>query len=138
MIDEEVEVIPIVEERLKTAKVKVETGRVRVGTVIDERQEIVRDRLIRDQVEVHRVPRGVEVSEAPTVREDEDGTTIIPVVEEVLIVTKKLMLVEEIHLRRSSSAEDYQQPVTVRVQRAVIERDGDSGDTRSTERGDYQ
>jgi stress response protein YsnF len=137
MTDEEVEVIPIIEERLKTSKVTVETGRVRVRTVVDERQEIVRDQLMRDRVEVQRIPRNIEISEAPVVREEGD-VTIIPVVEEVLVVQKKLMLVEEIHLHRSRSHEEFEQPVTVRVQRAVVERERDSGEEMPTQAGEYQ
>lgn len=120
--EEEVEVIPIVEERLKTGKVEVETGRVRVRTVVDERQEMVRDQLVRGTVDVERVPMNVEVAQAPQVREEGD-VTIIPVFEEVLVVEKKLMLVEELHVHRRVSTEDYEQPVTVRAQRAVVERE---------------
>lgn len=120
--EEEVEVIPIVEERLKTGKVEVETGRVRVRTVVDERQEMVRDQLVRGTVDVERVPMNVEVAQAPQVREEGD-VTIIPVFEEVLVVEKKLMLVEELHVRRRVSTEDYEQPVTVRAQRAVVKRE---------------
>lgn len=127
MTKEEVEVIPIVEERLLTDKVKIETGRVKVSTLVEERQEIVRDRLTRHHVDVERIPINIEVAEAPAARQEGD-TTIIPVVEEVLIVQKKLMLVEELHVRRRTTTEDYQQPVTVRSQRAVVERAGGSGE----------
>ena len=122
MRDEEVEVIPIVEERLVTSKVRVETGRVRVRTVVDERQEMVRDQLTHGYVDVERVPMNVEIAEIPQVREEGD-TTIIPVFEEVLVVEKKLMLIEEVHLRRRTSSEQVEQPVTIRTQRAVVERD---------------
>lgn len=127
MSNEEVEVIPIVEERLLTDKVKVETGRVKVRTLVEERQEFVRDQLTRHHVDVERIPINIEVAETPAARQEGD-TTIIPVVEEVLIVQKKLMLVEELHVRRRTTIEDYQQPVTVRSQRAVVERARGSGE----------
>jgi stress response protein YsnF len=53
----------------------------------------------------------------------EGETTIIPVVEEVLVVEKRLVLKEEIHIRRLISKDDVEVPVTVRRQRAVVERD---------------
>jgi len=65
---------------------------------------------------------GREVSEAPAVRTDGD-VTIVPVMEEVLVVEKRLMLVEEIHIRRVATTEDVSIPVELRKQRASIERD---------------
>lgn len=54
-------------------------------------------------VEVTRVRVDREVDEAPRVRQEGD-VTIISLVEEVLVVTKRLFLREEIHVRRSASA----------------------------------
>lgn len=118
--------IPLVEERVVTSKRLVETGRVRVQTVVDEREDMVREQLGRVEVDVERVPVNQEVDEVPPVREDGD-VTIIPVVEEVLVVTKKLMLVEEVHLHRTHSTEQHTQPVTLAVQRAEIEREDSGG-----------
>jgi uncharacterized protein (TIGR02271 family) len=118
--------IPLVEERVTTGKRQVETGRVRVRTVVEEDQQLVCEDLIREQIEVERVPMDVELTEYPEVRE-EDGFTIIPVVEEVLVVEKKLVLIEEVRLRRRSDRRRYESPVTVSSQRAVIEREEGRG-----------
>ncbi len=122
--------IPIVEERLRTEKRRVETGKVRVRTLVEEEQHTVRERLARSHVEVERVPMEIEVAEVPPVRE-EDGVTIVPVVREVLVVTKKLILTEEVRLKRSTDYQDHAQPVTLRMQRAVVERDELSGEMQS-------
>jgi stress response protein YsnF len=61
------------------------------------------------------------VSEAPGVR-TEGGVTIVPVLEEVLFVEKRLVLKEELHIRRTATTETVELPVTLRKQRAVIER----------------
>ena len=98
MSDEQSNVrIPLVEEQLITGKRRIETGRVRVRTMIEEEQQTVRERLASDHVEVERVALDIEVNEVPPVRE-EDGVTIVPVVREVLVVTKKLILTEEVRL----------------------------------------
>ena len=47
---------------------------------------------------------------------------IIPVLEEVLVVEKRLVLKEELHVSRVMSEEKVEIPVTVRKQRAVVER----------------
>ena len=130
---EEYAAIPLVEERLSVSKREVESGRVRVRVSVEERQETVTAELARDDVQIERVPRGERLTEMPHVRL-EGGTTIIPVVEEVLVVEKALVLVEEIHLRRRTETETVQIPATVRSERASIERD-DPSTSRGTPGG---
>jgi stress response protein YsnF len=69
---------------------------------------------------------GREVDIAPEVR-TEDGVVIVPVLEEVLVVEKRLFLKEELHIRRSVTQEEVEVPITLRKQRAVIERLGPEG-----------
>lgn len=126
MTDEQ-HVIPLIEEQVSVTKRHVETGRVRVHTRVHETQQMVRQQLARDEVEIERVAVNRVVTDMPKVRQ-EGGATIVPVVEEVLFVEKKLMLVEEIYLRRKLSHEEYAQPVTLRSQRVEIEREASSGD----------
>jgi stress response protein YsnF len=120
--------IPLVEERLVTSKREVETGRVRVRTLVEENETLVRETLRHATVEVERVLIEREVDEIPPVRE-ENGVTIIPVVREVLVVQKKLILAEEVHLRRQTQIEEHAQPVLLKTQRAVIEREQSSGES---------
>ena len=126
MEEEQNLVIPLVEERVTATKREVETGRVRVTTKVREREEMARAELVRDEVDVVRIPRGEEVAALPEIRHEGD-TTIIPVVEERLFVEKRLFLVEEIHLRRTRSTEEFAQPVTVARQWAEIVRDTSGG-----------
>jgi uncharacterized protein (TIGR02271 family) len=121
-ISEEVAAIPLVEERLSVAKRQIESGRVRVHVTVEERQEVLTEELLRDDLQIERVPRNVRLSEMPNVRL-EGNTTIVPVVEEVVVVEKALMLVEEIHISRRSVSETADIPVTRRVERANIERE---------------
>jgi uncharacterized protein (TIGR02271 family) len=126
-MDEEQDlVIPLVEERVSATKREVETGRVRVRTRVDEREEIVRAELARDRVEVERVAMNQEIASIPAVRQ-EGEVTIVPVVEERLVVQKKLFLVEEVRLRRTRSIEEHAQPVRLATQRAEIEREQSGG-----------
>ena len=119
---EEYAAIPLVEERLSVAKRQVESGRVHVRVTVEERAETITEQLARDDVEIERVPRGERLSEMPHVRL-EGSTTIIPVVEEVLVVEKALVLVEEIHVRRRTEVETVEIPATVRSERASVERE---------------
>jgi uncharacterized protein (TIGR02271 family) len=119
--------IPLVEERLVTSKRVVETGRVKVRTIVEEEESQVREQLSKDVVDVERVAVNREVESVPPIREEGD-TTIIPVVQEVLVVTKKLVVTEELRIRRRQIVEEHSQPVTLRTQRAVVEREESSGE----------
>jgi len=115
------EVIPLVEETASIGKRGVVTGRVRVQTVTDTIEELVRADVQRESVEVTRVPIDRVVEAAPEIRTEGD-VTILPVVEEVLVVEKRLVLKEELHIRRRVTTETVEVPVTLRKQRAIVER----------------
>jgi uncharacterized protein (TIGR02271 family) len=115
------EIIPIVEEGMRVEKRQVVTGRVRVRTVVETLEEIAHASLEGETVEVQRVPRDQIVDVAPAVR-TEGEVTIVPVIEEVMVVEKRLVLKEELHIRRRRSTETVEIPVTLRKQRAVVER----------------
>ncbi len=115
------EIIPIVEEEIHLGKREITTGKVRVHTFVDVVTEPVHASLQEETVEVTRVPVGREVDHAPEVR-TENGVTIVPVVEEVLVVEKRLVLKEELHIRRQSRTETVEVPVEVRKHRVEVER----------------
>ena len=114
--------LSIVEEELHVEKRQVATGRVTVRTTTEASEEVARATLAGESVEVTRVPVNREIDTAPSIRTEGD-VTIIPVVEEVIVVEKRLVLKEEIHLRRTVTREDVAVPVKLRKQRATIERD---------------
>lgn len=114
-------VVPLAEERLNVGRREVETGRVRITTRVDDHQFLVRDELRHDDVTIERVAVDQPVDAIPPVREA-DGVTIVPIVEEVLVVEKRLVLKEELHICRRTSVEAFEQPVTLRRQRAVVDR----------------
>ena len=120
--DEIAAAIPLVEERLSVDKRLVENGRVRVHVTVEEREETVAHELMSDDLHIERVPRNVRLTEIPRVRL-EGNTTIVPVVEEVVVVEKALMLVEEIHICRRSVAEQAETKVTLRAERVNVERE---------------
>jgi uncharacterized protein (TIGR02271 family) len=119
--DQTGEAVPLLEEEMRVDKRSVATGKVRVRSVVDTIEEVARAALAEDRVEVTRVPLNREVSAAPPVR-TEGEVTIVPVMEEVLVVEKRLVLKEELHIRRRVTHENVEVPITLRKQRAVIER----------------
>ena len=125
--------VPVAEEKLTVTKQDVETARVRVSLKTETLQDVVRETLRGHRVEVERIPIGREVDHVLESRV-EDGVVIIPVVEEILVVEKRLVLKEEVRLRYVNTTEAVEYPLTRRSQSAVIERveAGEADRTRST------
>jgi uncharacterized protein (TIGR02271 family) len=118
-------VLPLLEEALLVGKRRVETGRVRVSVATDTEERLVRETLRTERAEVERVAVGRELADgegAPAIRQEEDGTVVVPVLEEILVVERRLVLREEIRLRLVTIDETVEQPVTLRRQRAEVER----------------
>lgn len=115
--------IPLAEEHLRVDKRVRETGRVRLSKHVDVREEIVDEPLLREEVEVERVPVNRYVDE-PVPTRTEGETTIIPVMEEVLVVEKRLRLKEELHVTRRQTEHREPQRVTLRSERVEVERTG--------------
>ncbi|WP_435164760.1 YsnF/AvaK domain-containing protein [Falsirhodobacter sp. 1013] len=109
------------EERATVTKEKIVTGRVRVSTHTEAVESLVPLELGRMEVEVVRVPVDRKVDKAPEVVVEGD-LTIIPIVEERLVVLRELYVREEIHIRRVEHRDTTEVPVTTRRQTASVER----------------
>src|SRR4051812_34320856 len=104
-------IIPVIEEEVVAGSVPVKTGSVRVDKHVERRIRKVETPLLHEEVEVRRIPVNRVVTEAPVARRKGD-VTIIPVVEEQLVITKKLVLKEEIHLIKHRTRDRSIQEVT--------------------------
>lgn len=114
--------VPVVEEDVRIEKRPVQSGHVRVRTHVEERQQVLREVLFGEALEVVNVPAEREV-EAPPPPRQEGEVTIVSLVEERMVVTRKLFVVEELHIRRSTRLDEVSVPVTLRAMRAVVEED---------------
>src|SRR3954447_1478578 len=128
--------LELVEERVEIGKREVERGRVVVRTRVDTREEIAEAELRQEEVSVERVPVDRPVETPPPVRE-EDGVLIVPVLEERLVVTTRLVLKEELRIPRKSRTELVREPVRLRSERAEVTRlEGREPDHPGPEEGD--
>lgn len=116
-------VVPVTEERAEVAKRRVETGRVRVLKTVSERSEVVDLPLAREQVDVERVAVN-RVVDGPVPTRREGDTLIVPVLEEVLVVEKRLMLREEVRITTRVTETRDPQEVDLRREEVVVERSG--------------
>jgi uncharacterized protein (TIGR02271 family) len=123
--EDEETVIPVMEERLDVHKRRIETDSgVRIAKTVEARNETVDVPLVKEHVEVERVAVNRAV-DAPVAVRHEGDTMIIPIVEEVLFVEKRLMLKEEIRVTRRRQQVREPQRVTLRSEHASVERIGD-------------
>jgi uncharacterized protein (TIGR02271 family) len=111
-------VIPVIAEEITVDKKVIESGKVRISKRISEHEELVDVPLFREEVRVERVPINLFVEALPPVRQ-EGNTMIIPVVEEQIVIQKKLLLVEELRVRKE--VVEHHQPQTVNVRKEEVE-----------------
>ena len=113
-------VIPLLTEDFSVERRKIERSvRIQVQTVSHD--HLVDEALAQEKVEIERIAIGRPIDGHPPVREEGD-TTVISVVEEVLFIERRLVLKEEIHLRRVKTTERHREMVTLRDQEVVIDR----------------
>lgn len=114
--------IPIVEEDVRIDARERVTGRVHVRTFVDNDEVKLSELLGREEVDIERVPIGREIETAPAPFE-RDGVLIVPVIEERLVITKQLFLLEEVRIHRRHTSKPVEVPVTRRTMRVEVERD---------------
>jgi len=121
-------VIPVVEERLEVVRERVETGRVRIRKSVEAREVVVDDPLKRETVRVEHVPiNQVVTGDVPQVREEGD-VTVIPILEERIVTHTELVLVEEVRIHRDHSEYHDPQRVTLRKEVVAVERFDEDGE----------
>jgi len=113
-------VMPLAVEDLVMSK-RVRRTLVRASRTTSNRTEAVEVDLKQEQVVIERVPVGRVVDAVPPVRQEGD-VTIMPVVEEELVVVRRLVLKEEVHIRRVQTTVSQVQTVTLRQQHVSVTR----------------
>ncbi len=121
--------IPVVAEQLAVGTRTVDTGRgVRIHKTVVEQPVTIDERLGRDEVEIKHVAvdRIVAPEEAPATRYEGD-TMIVPILEEVLVVERRVRIKEELHITRTRREERHQEAVVLKAEQVSIERFDESG-----------
>jgi uncharacterized protein (TIGR02271 family) len=113
--------LTLLAEELAVDKQTVETGRVRVSKHTHTREVAIDEELLTESAEIETIPIGRQIFEMPMVRH-EGETTIVPIVEEVLHIERRLFLKEEVRITRKKTTDQFHDRVTLRYQEAVITR----------------
>ena len=120
-LKQEREVIPVVEEQPVILKRKKLTEGVRVRTVVREEEAGVDEPLASEEVDVERVPLDRWVEGSVAVRQEGD-TTVVTLVEEVVVVEKRLRAFEEVRITKRQTVRHEPQTITLRREEAEVER----------------
>ena len=113
--------IPVIEETAHVAKEVVETGRVVIRKTVHHETRTVDVPTQAEQVHVERVAINQVVTTPPEVRYEGD-TMIIPVLREEVVVTTRIVLVEELHVRKQTLTVSHPQAVELRREEVHYER----------------
>lgn len=126
--------VPVIQEEAWVEKRIVDTGRgVRIHKTVAEHPCQIDERLLRDEVEVTHVPvdRIVPLDQAPATRYEGD-TLVVPVLEEVLVVERRLRIKEELHITRTRREERHVDTVMLKSEQVGVERFDEHGDIPPT------
>jgi len=118
----EEKVVPVIEETAVVYKERVVSDRVRLHKRVHATREMLDIPVQTESLEVERVPVGRWITAPADIRQ-EGETTIYPVVEEVLVVEKRLRLVEEVHVTRRRATRHVREEVSLRHEEILVEHD---------------
>ena len=122
-------IIPALEEQVHIGVRQVDTGRgVRLRTAVSEKLEQVEALLRQEEIEVVHVPvdRVVTPEQAPVSRYEGD-TLVVPILEEVLVVEKRIRIKEEVRITKIERQQRHVETVPVKSEQVVVERFGGGG-----------
>jgi uncharacterized protein (TIGR02271 family) len=116
----------LAEEELVAHRELRERGEVQVRTRVEEVPARLEVDAYREEVEIDRVPVSEIVSErvAPW---EEDGVLVVPVYEEQLVVVKRLVMKEQLRIRRAGVTERQLFEDTLRRERLEIDDPNETG-----------
>jgi uncharacterized protein (TIGR02271 family) len=120
LVDEKV--VPVVEETAVVYKERVTTDTVRLHKRVHEDEQILDIPVQTEAIEVERVPVGRWIDTPAAIRQEGD-TTIYPVMEEVVVVEKRLRLVEEVRVTQRRATRHVREQVALRREEIVVERE---------------
>jgi stress response protein YsnF len=121
-------VVPVIAERVVTKVREVPTQHVRVRRRVVEEEKVVETPIMRERIEVQRLPMDTLVERAPEPRWDGD-TMIVPCVEEVIVIERRLRVREELRIRVIRERKVDRQTVVLRRHEVDVESDTSSNPT---------
>lgn len=115
-------VIPVVAEELDIEIHRVVRGTVHVNKRVETHEEVVHIPAVTEEVVVERLPVNTVVEGDPPRIHEEGDVLVIPVLEEVVVLEKRLMLREVVRVTRRKVATSTSETVALRREVVDVER----------------
>src|SRR5258705_10864414 len=112
--------IPLHVEEVSVSRREVEKANVQIALITGTREQLVDKELTHVRVEIERVPIGRTIEVVPSISQEGD-TTIIPVVEEIVVVERRFVLKGQDRIRRVRPKEQHPGTVVLRHQKGLTE-----------------
>ena len=120
--------LPVYQETLQIRTETVDAGAgVRVHKSVTEQPYRIDEQLLHDEIVVEHVlvDKIISLAEAPTVRYEGD-TLIVPILEEILVVERRLRIKEEIHIIKKKCEKRHSETVILKSEQVSIEHFDDA------------
>jgi len=114
--------LPVVEETVHVDKKTIETGKVKISKTVKVDTETVNLLQVQDDVEIERIAINEFVQTPPPPLRYEGDTIIIPVMQEVTITEKRLLLIEEVRITKRKVESKESQEVVLRKEEINVQR----------------
>jgi uncharacterized protein (TIGR02271 family) len=111
-------VVPVVQEELDVSKRVVESGRIRVNKKVETTESIVDEPLLHQGFDIQKTAVNRIIEDVPEPHY-EGNTLVLPILEEVLVVEKRLILREEVRI--TPKREEVRDPQTHSLRREHVE-----------------
>jgi uncharacterized protein (TIGR02271 family) len=114
-------IINVLKERALIQKNIVEKAKVHIEKKVHHTEETIHIPVVSEEVEIKKIAVNQYVETVPPVRYEGD-TIVIPAIKEILIVEKKLLLVEEVYVTKHTNTTSEEKNVMLREEEIIVER----------------
>jgi uncharacterized protein (TIGR02271 family) len=114
--------LPVVEETVHVEKKTTETGKVKISKTVKVDTETVNLLQVQDEVQIERIAINEFVQTPPPPVRYEGDIIIIPVLQEVMVTEKRLLLIEEVRITKRKVESKESQEVALRKEEIKVER----------------
>ncbi len=115
-------IIPVLEEEIHISKEVIESGKVRIIKTINEEKSTLEVPIKHTEVHVERKAKNEYVDINHQSIRYEGDTMIVSVLKEVVVVQKKTLLVEELHITKLQKQEIHKEDLILKSEHISIER----------------
>jgi stress response protein YsnF len=113
--------IPVIQEVVNAEVQQHVTGIVRLEKRVRQHEQAINQELISETIAIEHISINRYINE-PAVMRQEGDVTIFPVMEEIVITKKQLVLREEIRITRSRTSLQYHEVVPLRAEEVRVIR----------------